>query len=79
MRLAREITVAARVGGGDLSANPRLRRAVQSARDASMPKDNIERAIQRGTGEGEGARFRGGHLRGLWTWRGGDFGRMLDR
>ena len=47
-RLARQIEVAARDGGGDIEANPTLRTMVQKARDASMPKDNIERAIKRG-------------------------------
>jgi YebC/PmpR family DNA-binding regulatory protein len=51
-KLARAITVAAREGGGDPDANPSLALAVQKARDASMPKDNIERAIAKGTGEG---------------------------
>jgi YebC/PmpR family DNA-binding regulatory protein len=51
-KLARAITVAAREGGGDLDGNPALGLAVQKARDASMPKDNIERAIAKGTGEG---------------------------
>jgi YebC/PmpR family DNA-binding regulatory protein len=50
-KLARAITVAAREGGGDPDGNPVLANAVQKARDASMPKDNIERAIARGTGE----------------------------
>jgi YebC/PmpR family DNA-binding regulatory protein len=49
-KLARAITVAARLGGGDPEANPALANAVQKARDASMPKDNIERAIAKGTG-----------------------------
>jgi YebC/PmpR family DNA-binding regulatory protein len=56
-RLARQIEVAARAGGGDVDANPTLRTMVQKARDASMPKDNIERAIKRGTGELEGVRY----------------------
>jgi YebC/PmpR family DNA-binding regulatory protein len=56
-RLARQIEVAARDGGGDMEANPTLRTMVQKARDASMPKDNIERAIKRGTGELEGVRY----------------------
>jgi YebC/PmpR family DNA-binding regulatory protein len=56
-RLARQIEVAARAGGGDIDANPTLRTMVQKARDASMPKDNIERAIKRGTGELEGVRY----------------------
>ena len=51
-KLARAITVAAREGGGDIDGNPALGLAVQKARDASMPKDNIERAIAKGTGEG---------------------------
>ena len=51
-KLARAITVAAKEGGGDVEGNPRLALAVQKARDASMPKDNIERAIAKGTGEG---------------------------
>ncbi len=50
-RLAREITVAARQGGGDPEANPRLRSAIASAKAANMPMENIERAIKRGTGE----------------------------
>jgi YebC/PmpR family DNA-binding regulatory protein len=51
-KLARAITVAAREGGGDAEGNPSLALAIQKARDASMPKDNIERAIAKGTGEG---------------------------
>jgi YebC/PmpR family DNA-binding regulatory protein len=56
-RLARQIEVAARAGGGDIEGNPTLRTMVQKARDASMPKDNIERAIKRGTGELEGVTY----------------------
>src|SRR6185312_2000895 len=56
-RLARQIEVAARSGGGDMEGNPTLRTMVQKARDASMPKDNIERAIKRGTGELEGVTY----------------------
>src|ERR1700693_581678 len=51
-KLARAITVASREGGGDPDGNPALALAIQKARDASMPKDNIERAIGKGTGEG---------------------------
>jgi YebC/PmpR family DNA-binding regulatory protein len=54
-KLARGITIAARDGGGNVDANPSLGLAVQRARDASMPKDNIQRAIDRGTGEGADA------------------------
>jgi YebC/PmpR family DNA-binding regulatory protein len=54
-KLARAITVAARDGGGDPDNSPALATAVQKARDASMPKDNIQRAIDRGTGEGSDA------------------------
>ena len=56
-RLARQIEVAARDGGSDMEGNPSLRAMVQKARDASMPKDNIERAIKRGTGELEGVTY----------------------
>ncbi len=56
-KLIREITVAARMGGSDLDANPRLRLAVDKAKGQSMPKDNIERAIKRGAGELEGADY----------------------
>lgn len=56
-RLIKEITVAARMGGGDIAANPRLRLAVDKAADANMPKDNVSRAIQRGTGGLEGANY----------------------
>ena len=55
-KLAREIIVAAK-GGGNPDANPRLRLAIQKARENSMPADNIKRAIQRGTGELEGANY----------------------
>ena len=50
-KLIREITIAARAGGGDLASNPRLRLAVDKAKAQSMPKDNIDRAIKRGSGE----------------------------
>jgi YebC/PmpR family DNA-binding regulatory protein len=53
-RLSKEITLAAKMGGGDPSANVRLRAAIQSARDQNMPSDNIERGIKKGTGELEG-------------------------
>src|SRR5215467_2789163 len=51
-KLARAITVAAKEGGGDPEGNAALALAIQKARDSSMPKDNIERAIQKGTGSG---------------------------
>ncbi|MBU4236736.1 MAG: YebC/PmpR family DNA-binding transcriptional regulator [Proteobacteria bacterium] len=54
-RLIKEITVAARMGGGDPDGNPRLRSAIASAKTENMPKDNIVRAIKKGTGELEGA------------------------
>src|SRR5438105_887961 len=56
-RLIREITVASRLGGGDASANPRLRLAVDKATDQNMPKDTIERAIKRGSGGLEDASY----------------------
>ena len=56
-KLIKEITVAARMGGGDINANPRLRTAVMTARTQSMPGDNIDRAIKKGTGELEGVTY----------------------
>ena len=56
-RIIKEMTVAARLGGGDIEGNPRLRSAVAEAKANNMPKDNIERAIKRGTGELEGAQY----------------------
>lgn len=56
-KLIRELTVAARMGGGDPAANPRLRAAIESAKANNMPKENIERAIKKGTGELEGANY----------------------
>src|SRR6188768_1149291 len=56
-KFIKEITVAARMGGGDLNSNPRLRTAVVSARAQSMPNENIERAIKKGTGELEGVTY----------------------
>lgn len=56
-RILREVTVAARLGGGDPEANSRLRTAVNDAKAANMPKDNIERAIKKGTGELEGEAY----------------------
>jgi len=56
-KLIKEITVAARSGGGDESANPRLRAAIQAAKSENMPKENIERAIKKGTGELEGVSY----------------------
>jgi YebC/PmpR family DNA-binding regulatory protein len=53
-KLIKEITVSARIGGGDPNGNPRLRLAVAKARDANMPQDNIKKAIQKGSGELEG-------------------------
>ncbi len=56
-KLAREIIIAARAGGGDPAGNVRLRAAIDRAREASMPNDNIQRAILRGTGGGEGVSY----------------------
>ena len=54
-KLSKEISIAAKSGGGDPDSNPRLRSAIQAARAQSMPNDNVERAIKRGTGEGSEA------------------------
>lgn len=56
-KLVKEITVAARLGGGDTASNPRLRLAIDKALGQSMPKDNIERAVKRGTGDLEGVNY----------------------
>ncbi|MEK9771710.1 MAG: YebC/PmpR family DNA-binding transcriptional regulator [Nitrosomonadales bacterium] len=56
-KLIKEITVAARMGGGDINFNPRLRAAVAAGKDENMPADNITRAIKRGTGELEGVNY----------------------
>lgn len=56
-KLIKEITVAARMGGGDVSGNPRLRKAVSDAKGQAMPADTIKRAVQRGTGELEGVNY----------------------
>jgi len=56
-KLIKEITTAARIGGGDVNANPRLRTSIESARAVNMPADNIERAIKKGTGELPGVSY----------------------
>ena len=56
-RLIKEMTVAARMGGGDINGNARLRAAVTEAKASNMPKDTIDRAVKRGTGEIEGASY----------------------
>lgn len=56
-RLIKEITIGARLGGGEITSNPRLRLAVEKAYEANMPKENITRAIQRGTGTLEGVSY----------------------
>lgn len=56
-RLIKEITVAAKLGGGDPGSNPRLRLAMDKARDANMPKDSVQNAIKRGTGQLEGVTY----------------------
>jgi YebC/PmpR family DNA-binding regulatory protein len=56
-KLVKEITIAARMGGGDPSGNPRLRLAIDTARANSMPMDNIQRAVKKGTGELDGATY----------------------
>ena len=62
-KILREITVAAKNGGGDPKANMRLKAAMESAKEANMPQENIKRAIQKGTGELPGESLRGDHVR----------------
>ena len=66
-RLIKEITVAARMGGGDPGSNPRLRMMLDKARDANMTKDSVQRAVQRGTGELEGAAYEEARYEGYGT------------
>ncbi len=66
-RLIKEITVAARMGGGDPDSNPRLRMMLDKARDANMTKDSVTRAIQRGTGELEGVDYEAIRYEGYGT------------
>ena len=56
-KVIKEITIAARIGGGDIDGNPRLRKAVADAKELNMPADNIKRAIMKGTGELEGGQL----------------------
>ncbi len=56
-KIIKEITVAAKLGGGDEEANPRLRTAIIKAKSANMPKDNIERAVKKGTGDLDGVTY----------------------
>ncbi|PNU21258.1 YebC/PmpR family DNA-binding transcriptional regulator [Geothermobacter hydrogeniphilus] len=63
-KLIKEITVAAKIGGGDLEANARLRLAVDKAKQANMPKDNIDRAIKKGTGDLDGVTYEEGVFEG---------------
>jgi len=63
-KLIREIMVAAKTSGGDIATNPRLRTAIETAKDANMPSDNIDRAIKKGTGELEGVIYEEVHYEG---------------
>lgn len=63
-KLIKEITIAARIGGGDLESNPRLRTAVDKAKAGNMPKDTIERAIKKGTGDLDGVNYEEGTMEG---------------
>lgn len=63
-KLIKEVTIAAKIGGGDLEANARLRLAVDKAKQSNMPKDNIERAIKKGTGDLDGVTYEEGVFEG---------------
>lgn len=63
-KLIREISIAARVGGGDPASNPRLRTAIAAAKNENMPNENVERAIQRGTGQIEGEQYEEAYFEG---------------
>ena len=78
-KVIKEITISARLGGGEINGNPRLRTAVDKGRAVNMPNDTIERSIKKGTGDLEGVQLRGVQLRGLRPGRHGDAGRDHDR
>jgi len=63
-KLIKEITIAAKIGGGDLEGNPRLRTAVDKAKNENMPKDTIERAVKKGTGDLDGVNYEEGTFEG---------------
>jgi YebC/PmpR family DNA-binding regulatory protein len=63
-KIIKELTVAARIGGGDPDSNPRLRTAVDKAKQANMPKDNVDRAIKKGTGDLDGVNYEEGLFEG---------------
>ena len=63
-KLIKEITIAARIGGGEVETNPRLRLAIDKAKQANMPKDNIDRAIKKGTGDLDGVTYEEGFFEG---------------
>lgn len=63
-KIIKELTVAARIGGGDPDSNPRLRTAVDKAKQANMPKDNVDRAIKKGTGDMDGVSYEEGIFEG---------------
>jgi len=63
-KLIKEITIAAKIGGGDPDANPRLRQAIDKAKAENMPKDNIDRAVKKGTGDLEGVNYEEGTFEG---------------
>ena len=77
-RLIREITVAARMGGSDIGANPRLRLAVDKALSANMPRDTVDRAIKRGAGELEGVIYEEVRYEGYGPGGGGSHGGLHD-
>ena len=77
-KLGREIIVAAKSGGPDPEANPRLRAAIQAARAANMPKDNVERAIKRATGEGGDVNYEEVRYEGYGPGGRGDGGGLTD-
>jgi len=63
-KIIKELTVAARIGGGDAESNPRLRTAIDKAKQANMPKDNVDRAIKKGTGDLDGVNYEEGIFEG---------------
>ena len=78
-KISKALMVAAKLGGGDPDTNSRLRVPLADAKAARMPKDNIERAIKKGTGRTGGWRCRGNHLRRVRSGRGSRHVRNYDR
>ena len=77
-KLIKDLSIAARMGGSDPAANPRLRTAIAAAKAASMPGDTIDRAVKKGAGELEGVSYEEVTYEGHAPWRGGHYASDAD-